>query len=186
MRYVQVVSKQKLQGVPAGRKGYFRFGLPASEVPHALAEGKRFLHVGQLVEVDQQVVMSGVGYLHSGGSHSHVRKTEFHGESPVHGLAVFRADDVSLGARRRLGKMLVRESLALPHDERNENNCQYPVHIKASHAIKYTLFRKSSLSVETRSRMPLWCRIKKTAAIMYIFQMRSLTGAYQERGEKQK
>jgi len=27
---------------------------------------------------------------------------------------------------------------------------------------------------------------KKTAAIMYIFKMRSLTGAYQERGEKQK
>ena len=53
--------------------------------------------VGHFIHIDEQVMMSGIGKIDSGGGDSHAGEAEFYGKFLVHGFPILGPDEINFG-----------------------------------------------------------------------------------------
>ena len=107
VRHMLAIAQQKLKRVLAGGQGERRLGLPRSEVHVVLVVGDRLVE-GRQRGVDDQVVVSGIGFVDAGGRYAHFFQAEADNEGVRHVSAVLRRHYVYQGAGRRLMPLAVR------------------------------------------------------------------------------
>src|SRR4051812_23696043 len=106
-RIVPGVAQHELKRVRPGRKLEQRFGLPCPEMQMRLVLQDWLLGIDGVVDVNQQMMMSGVLILVAGMGHSHVAQAEPDPESAADLLPVMRGDEIELcvlGSRLALRK----------------------------------------------------------------------------------
>src|SRR3954467_6927819 len=95
-RIVLGIAQHELKRVRPGRKLEQRFGLPCPEMQMRLVLQDRLLGIDGVVDVDQQMMVTGVLILVAGMGHSHVAQAEPDPESAADLLPVMRGDEIEL------------------------------------------------------------------------------------------
>jgi hypothetical protein len=98
---MQRISEHELERMLPGRELERRLRLPEPEVPNLIGRWQRQVVRGQLRDVDEQVMMTGVRRRYAGRRYAHAAETELDRDRRGHLGAVRGRNEVDLGARRR-------------------------------------------------------------------------------------
>src|SRR5262245_9562460 len=101
VRDVQLIAQHELQRVLAGWELELGFGLTLAEVQAVRVVGQGLAEIGWRIDIDQQVMMTGVLKSHSGGRNTHPLEAKAHSYRARDLGTVLRTDDVDLGTLRR-------------------------------------------------------------------------------------
>lgn len=98
MGSMKAISENQLKRVGSWRELQVVLRLPSPKMKVMLVRRQRLIQVWQLLDIDHQVVVPGIGDVDAGGSYAHSLQPEDYGDRTRHFLTVVRRDYVNLRA----------------------------------------------------------------------------------------